>query len=129
MTMAKINISLGAREITEHYAAGEHARNYQRALIAEHAPLFYVIMGGVPRYDDMGVPVNAPAIKATIARKARLEARRIAAAARNAAAKAERVATAARFAAANAIASDDGADSEYDFENEESETRMLHGDN
>ena len=130
--MAKINVSLNAaREITEHFAAGEHARNYQRAMIAAHAPLFYVRMGGVPRYDDMGVPVNAPAIKATIARKARLEARALATAARNAAAKAERVAQAARFAAAinTADGHTDSRNWEDDFENEESESRMLHGDN
>ena len=108
----KVNVTANAsREITEHFAAGEHARNYQRAMIAAHAPLFYVRVGGVPRYDDMGQPANAAAIKATVARKARLEAKAKADAERNAKAKAERVATASRFAAANVVAADDG---EYD---------------
>ena len=127
--MAKINVTPAAREITEHFAAGGNVRAAERAMIAAHAPVFFVRMGGIPRYDDTGAPVNAPAIKATIARKARLEARDKANAERNAKAKAERVATAERLAAtyAASIAADD--DSEYNFENEDSEARMLHGSN
>ena len=116
--MTKINIAPASRELTEHFAAGEHARNYQRAMIAAHAPLFYARMGGVPRYDDMGQPMNGAAIKATAARKARLEARAVAASARNAAAKAERIAAAARFAAANVVANpadDEWEDSDHTF--------------
>ena len=136
MTMAKINVTLGAREITEHYAAGEHARNYQRAMIAEHKPAFLARFSGfMPIYDMAGNPDNPAAVAATAQRKVRLEARAIAAAERNAKAKAERVATAARLSMAFNTA--DGRtdssnwqdDSEYDFENEESESRMLHGDN
>lgn len=96
--MAKINITPAAREITEHYAAGGNVRAAERAAIAAAAPAFYARMGGVPRYDDTGAPANGPAIVATVHRKARLEARAIAAAERNAKAKAERVAAAARFA-------------------------------
>lgn len=126
--MAKINVTPAAREITEHFAAGEHMRAFERASIARHAPLFYVRMGGVPRYDETGAPLNAAAHKATAARKARLEAKAKADAERNAAAKAARVAAAERLAAeyAASVAADD--DSEYDFENEDSESRMLHGD-
>lgn len=128
--MAKINITPAAREITEHFAAGEHARNYQRSMIAAHAPLFYVLMGGVPRYDDCGQPVNGAAIKATAARKARLEAKAKADAERNAKAKAERVATAERLAAtyAASVAARDDDESEYGFDDEKSESMMLHGD-
>lgn len=97
--MAKINITPAAREITEHFAAGEHARAFERASIARHAPLFFVRMGGVPRYDETGAPLNAAAHKATVARKARLEAKAKADAERNAAAKAARIATAEKLAA------------------------------
>jgi hypothetical protein len=115
--MAKINIAPASREITEHFAAGEHARNYQRSMIAAHAPLFFIRMGGVPRYDDCGQPANAAAIKATAARKVRLEVRAKVDAERNAKAKAERIAAAARFAAANVIAADAAEDdSEYGFD-------------
>jgi hypothetical protein len=96
--MVKINITLGAREITEHFAAGEHARNYQRAMIAEHLPAFLARFGGfMPVYDMAGNPDNPAALAATAARKARLEARRIAAELARSAAKAERMATAARL--------------------------------
>lgn len=133
--MAKINITPAAREITEHYAAGGNVRAAERAMIAAAAPAFYARVGGVPKYDDTGAPLNGPAIVATVERKARLEARAIAAAARNAAAREERMAQAARYAAA--INTADGRtdsrnwedDSEYDFENEDSENRMLHGSN
>jgi hypothetical protein len=114
--MAKINIAPAAREITEHFAAGEHARNYQRAMIAAHAPLFFVRMGGVPRYDDAGQPANGAAVKATAARKVRIEARDNANALRNALAKAERVAAAKRFAAANATMREETDESEYGFD-------------
>lgn len=97
--MAKINVTPASREITEHFAAGEHARAFERMAIERHAPLFFIRMGGVPRYDESGAPLNPPAVKATAERKARLEARAIAAAERNAKAKAERIAAAERFAA------------------------------
>lgn len=97
--MTKINVSLNAaREITEHYAVGGNVRAAERAAIAAAMPDYLARMGGVPLYNDMGTPVNGPAIIATAERKARLEARAIAAAERNAKAKAERIAAAARFA-------------------------------
>jgi hypothetical protein len=116
--MAKINIAPAAREMTEHYASGEHARAFQRIMIAQHSPLFFIRMGGVPRYDDAGAPVNAAAIKATAARKVRLDAKAKADAERNAKAKAERIAAAERFAAAHAasVAARDDDDSEYNFD-------------
>lgn len=97
--MAKINITPAAREITEHYAAGGNVRAAERAAIAAAMPDYLARMGGMPRYDDTGAPVNPPAVKATAERKARLEARAIAMAERNAKAKAERIAAAERFAA------------------------------
>ena len=114
--MTKINIAPAAREITEHFAAGEHARAFQRTMIAAHSPLFFIRMGGVPRYDDCGQPLNAAAIKATAARMVRLDAKAKADAERNAKAKAERVAAAERFAAANAIAKAETDESEYGFD-------------
>lgn len=127
--MAKINVTPAARELTEHYASGEHSRAFQRAMIAAHAPIFFVRMGGVPRYDDCGQPVNAAAIKATAARNVRLDAKAKADAERNAKAKAERIAAAERFAAANAVAAEAAEDdSEYGFDDEKSESMMLHGD-
>lgn len=96
--MAKINVTLAAREITEHFAAGEHARAFQRAMIAQCLPAYVARLGDVPVYTMDGQPVNGAAIKATAERTARLEARNIAAAARNAAAREERIAAAARFA-------------------------------
>jgi hypothetical protein len=132
--MAKINITPASREITEHFAAGGNVRAAERAAIAAAAPLFYVRMGGIPRYDDMGAPANASAIKATAARKVRLDAKAKADAERNAKAKAERIATAERYAAA--INTADGYtdsrnwedDSQYGFDDEKSESMMLHGD-
>lgn len=127
--MAKINITPAAREITEHFAAGGNVRAAERAMIAAAAPAFYARVGGVPRYDDTGAPANGPAIVATVEREARLKARAIAASERNAKAKAERVAAAARYAAA--INTADGRtedDSEYGFDDEKSESMMLHGD-
>ena len=124
--MAKINITPAARELTEHHAAGGNVRAAERAAIAAAAPAFYARVGGVPRYDDTGKPVNGPAIVATAARKARLEARAVAAAARNAAAREERMAQAARYAAAINTA-DGWTDSDYG-DDEKSESMMLHGD-
>ncbi len=114
--MAKINITPASRELTEHFAAGGNVRAAERAMIAAHAPLFFVRMGGVPRYDDCGQPVNAAAHKATAARKVRIEARDNANALRNALAKAERVAAAERFAAANAIMREETDESAYGFD-------------
>lgn len=128
--MAKINVTPAAREITEHFAAGGNVRAAERAAIAAAAPAFYARVGGVPRYDDCGQPVNGPAIVATVERKARLEARDKANAERNAKAKAERVATAERLAAtyAASVAARDDDESEYGFDDEKSESMMLHGD-
>ena len=102
--MAKINVTPAAREITEHFAAGGNVRAFQRAMIAKHSLAFFIRMGGVPRYDDAGAPVNAAAVKATVARKARLEARAVADKARRDAAKAARIAEAEKLAAKYALA-------------------------
>jgi hypothetical protein len=114
--MAKINITPASREITEHFAAGGNVRAAERAAIAAAAPAFYLRVGGVPRYDDTGAPVNGAAVKATAARKVRIEARDNANALRNALAKAERVAAAERFAAANATMREETDESEYGFD-------------
>ena len=131
--MAKINITPAARELTEPHAAGGNVRAAERAAIAAAMPAYLARFSGfVPVYDMSGKPDNAAALVATAAREKRIAARNIAAAARNAAAREERMAQAARFADLHAVtvaadAADD--DSEYDFENEDSEARMLHGDN
>lgn len=105
--MAKINVTLGAREITEHFAAGEHARAFQRAMIAEHLPAFLARFGGfMPVYDMAGNPDNPAALAATAARKVRLAARAAAATAAREASMAARIATAAALSASLYYAAD-----------------------
>ncbi len=97
--MAKINMSLNAnRDVTEHFAAGEHKRIFERRMIAAHLPGYVASMGlAVPRYNGEGQPVTVAAYKATKARKARLLARKALADKARADSMAARKATAARL--------------------------------
>ena len=99
MAAIKMTVSVADRAVTEHYASGEHARAFQRAMIAQCLPAYVARLGEVPVYTMEGQPANGAAVIATAERKARLEARRIAAEITRAASKAERMATAATLSA------------------------------
>ena len=98
--MAKINVTLAAREITEHFAAGEHSRAFQRRELKRLLPAYVASLGlAVPRYGDRGQPLTVAAYKATAERTARLAARAAAATAAREASMAARIATAAALSA------------------------------
>ena len=63
--MAKINVSIAAREVTEHFAAGATVRGAERAAILRAMPAYLAVVGAVPVYSMDGRPANDAAVAST----------------------------------------------------------------